>query len=155
MSTLLKIVVGICAVAGCCKTIQAESAVHDAATCTSAECCSADKTTSTKFEVKSEALVCTLSSKDQIERRTQVRSVLSKAVLAVEESETGYTITFESESAPEILEYIRLERECCTFFLFSLEFPPKHGPLALSITGPDGAKEFLKDMIAKIKPARP
>ncbi|MFP6584108.1 MAG: hypothetical protein VCD00_16340 [Candidatus Hydrogenedentota bacterium] len=154
MSTLIKIVIGFCVVAGCCLAIQAEPVAHDSATCASDGCCLTDASVLNVSETEVERLVCTLASNEKIERRKDIRILLSKAALGVDEIESGYAITFATEHISDILEFIQLERECCTFFHFSLDFPPKQQPIVLSITGPDGAKDFLEGMISEIKSSR-
>lgn len=122
--------------------------VHDTTTCAGGVCCISDTATSTVQQ--NEPLVCTLGSEEKIARRAEIRSLLTKAATQAEETKSGYTITFGSKYAGDVLEFIELERECCTFFNFNLEFPSKKGPIKLSITGPPGAKDFLKGMIEEM-----
>ncbi len=115
-------------------------------------CCAKGETATTKTFATSpsEPLVCSLGDTQKIERRDEIRAMLSQAAQAVEENETGYTITFADGHGKEIVEFIELERDCCTFFHFTLDFGPNQGPVTLSITGPPGAKDFLAPLMASM-----
>lgn len=43
-----------------------------------------------------------------------------------------------------LAELMVAERECCPFMRFELRAEPSMGPVTLSVTGPPGAKAFLK-----------
>jgi hypothetical protein len=43
---------------------------------------------------------------------------------------------------------INAERECCRFLSFRLTVPAAEGPIVLEVTGPEGTREFLSDLIA-------
>lgn len=55
----------------------------------------------------------------------------------------GYAYQFNSQDFETIAEFVAHERLCCPFFKFTLEVEPGSGPIRLSITGPEGAKELL------------
>lgn len=95
---------------------------------------------------KSAPLVCTLSDGAKRARREEIGDSLLGWAKAVTEIETGYTVEFENGHAREIVEFIELERECCSFFEFGLHFGADNGPTTLTITGPDGVKDFLRRM---------
>jgi hypothetical protein len=39
--------------------------------------------------------------------------------------------------------------ECCPFLTFELAAEPNHGPMIMRVTGPAGAKEFLRTILCK------
>ena len=57
----------------------------------------------------------------------------------------GYAFRLPSEPAigVKIVEFIALERQCCPFFTFTLEYEANGGALWWKITGPEGSKEIL------------
>jgi hypothetical protein len=48
-----------------------------------------------------------------------------------------------------IAKMIVAERECCPFLTFELVAQPNMGSVIVSVTGPDGAKEFLRTVLCK------
>ena len=60
----------------------------------------------------------------------------------------GYAFRLPPDPAigAKIIEYIALERRCCPFFTFVLEFEAEGGALWWKITGPEGSKEILAGM---------
>ena len=48
-----------------------------------------------------------------------------------------------------IAKMIVAERECCPFLTFELVAQPNMGPVIVSVTGPAGAKEFLRTVLCK------
>jgi hypothetical protein len=50
-----------------------------------------------------------------------------------------------------VVRFVAAERLCCPFLRFELVVSPERGPLRLSITGPEGAKGFLR---AELLPPR-
>ena len=63
-------------------------------------------------------------------------------MISTEELEDGFVITIKNGHAHEFIEFIELERECCSFFNFTLNFPPNDAPVALTVSGPEGSKAF-------------
>lgn len=107
-------------------------------------CCIAPSNTTES--VSAAPLVCTLTDEALQVRRAEVVDLLSAYAQHVHEHDNGYSIAFENGHAKEIVEFIELERACCTFFEFTLTFPPEHGSTVLSITGPAGSKSFLRGL---------
>ena len=66
------------------------------------------------------------------------------ASVARRELPDGYRFEVERRDGmvATIGRFIELEARCCPFFSFALEVPSE-GPLALSVTGPEGSKEIL------------
>lgn len=69
-----------------------------------------------------------------------------KSVQEIRELPNGYAWRLPSE--PHILmliaEDLNIERLCCPFLRYTLEIEPGHGAFWLSMTGGEGAKEFLR-----------
>lgn len=63
----------------------------------------------------------------------------------LEELPDGYAFVFgpDKERAPELTEFMMLERRCCPFLHLAVEFLPSGGPLRLRLTGAEGVKPFL------------
>ena len=59
----------------------------------------------------------------------------------------GYALRFADERYDDLTAFVANERRCCPFFTFVLEVTPDQGPLWLRITGPDGAKAILQDVL--------
>ena len=62
----------------------------------------------------------------------------------------GYRLTFDatSDALQAIASTIERERHCCQFLRFQLTIEPAGGPIVLDITGPDGTREFVRDLLA-------
>jgi hypothetical protein len=61
--------------------------------------------------------------------------------------EAGCRLRFRSEAGllPRLAEFIEQERRCCPFLHFALTAAPSDGPIHLTITGPEGTSEFLRE----------
>jgi hypothetical protein len=77
------------------------------------------------------------------------RAALAQAIVAqahsVRELTDGYALQLPvtSSLAQESLEWLLLERRCCSFFRLELEIEPEEGSLWLRLRGGPGVKEFL------------
>ena len=62
-----------------------------------------------------------------------------------EDTPDGHRLTFvaSSENLRAIAETVDAERQCCRWLRFELTVPPDGGPIVLTLSGPDGAHEFL------------
>lgn len=80
-------------------------------------------------------------------RRRELSIELRDAVSQTRELADGYAwrIPTETATAGLVTEFIGLERRCCPFFRFVLEFEPDGGAVWLTITGPPGVKRFIRD----------
>ena len=94
------------------------------------------------------ALVCNLTAlnAEQRERHRVVLEQLGQMSQEVREVAKGYAFRFLAEIAVLLLlaEFIALEHRCCPFLEFTLEIKTEHGPAWLTVTGPEGVKEFLR-----------
>ena len=76
---------------------------------------------------------------------------LMDAVQRVEEEENGYRFSFpnETELIARLAEFIANERLCCPFLKFVLTVTMQDEPLSLSLTGPAGTQEFLREEFSR------
>ncbi|MGH9979389.1 MAG: hypothetical protein ACRD8Z_26670 [Nitrososphaeraceae archaeon] len=93
--------------------------------------------------------ICKLSGNMKAKRYLEFRKLFDK-VQAMSDLDNGYAFSFQSSNRliNQITEFIKLERECCPFFTFELKFENNSGPLWLRISGPVGAKNFIKSLMA-------
>lgn len=90
-------------------------------------------------------LACNLTSYELSERKENIIANLKTEVLAKQEIETGFRYTFKGSDAmlEQLIAFIKSERICCPFFTFSLTIEDNNSVAILTITGPEGAKEFI------------
>jgi hypothetical protein len=57
----------------------------------------------------------------------------------------GYRLTFRasSETLRAIADVVDAERQCCRWLRFHLTVEPDGGAMVLTLSGPDGARDFL------------
>lgn len=94
-------------------------------------------------------IACTLSAPEKREREATLIANLKSGVLASQEIEDGYAFRFSGEANWLVLaaELIAAERECCPFLRFELVAEPNLGAIIVRITGPQGSKKFLMDLL--------
>jgi hypothetical protein len=94
--------------------------------------------------VRKRELSCKLTSPELRKRKEEVISVLKSQVLETQELAGGYKYKFEAtdEMLDQLTVFLKAERACCDFFDFNIALSDKI--VWLSITGPDGAKNFIK-----------
>jgi hypothetical protein len=90
-------------------------------------------------------LICDLTAMEA-EQRARHHVVVQHfhgAVQEVRELSDGYTFRFSVEPSTVLLaaEFITLERLCCPFLPLVLEVEYERGPLWLTLTGREGAKQ--------------
>jgi len=95
------------------------------------------------------ALTCSLSNPAKVERGAELRAKFFPAVTRMEELDSGYAFEFAGKDADLVLDFVAFERDCCTFFSFAIEIAPKNGPVRLTMSGPEGTKEFLNTAFAE------
>jgi hypothetical protein len=93
-------------------------------------------------------IACSLTNAELHERRQTILKQLRSVVAEVRELDHGYAYSFASGGGrlSEIGSMIELERQCCPFLRFRLTVEANSGPIWLELTGPDGTKEFLKEV---------
>jgi len=102
------------------------------------------------FTVESTGLpvACSLTEAELQERRRDVLQKLRSVVAEVRETEDGYVYQFPSKplAITELANLVELEHECCPFLAFRLTVEPGDAPIQLEITGPQGTKDFLREI---------
>lgn len=94
-------------------------------------------------------IACRLSDAQFREREATLLAQMKSAVIATEELPAGYIfrVPGDKKTMTLVSEFIVAERECCPFLTFALTAQPNMGPISISMTGPAGAKEFLKTIL--------
>lgn len=92
-------------------------------------------------------IACRLTSPELQRRKAEVISGLKNQVRDRLELPDGYRYSFEGKNSVlnELLEFIKTERQCCSFFKFNLTIESEEDQIVLSITGPTGAKDFIHE----------
>ena len=91
-------------------------------------------------------ITCCLTSAELREREATLLAEFKAAVIETEELADGYAfrVPGDRKAVAMIAEMIVAERECCPFLTFELVAQPGMGPVIVRVTGPVGAKDFLK-----------
>ena len=91
-------------------------------------------------------VTCQLTEERLRERRVEVRREIVARVVETRELSDGYLLRFPRE--PEIVDrlarFIEFESVCCPFLTFTLQVEANAGSVSLSLTGPEGTKQFLR-----------
>lgn len=95
---------------------------------------------------KKSALTCKLSSPELRARKATVIKSLKSEMLQKKELTNGYSYKFTGtdKMVDELTEFVKTERACCDFFVFNLLISGDKSEAWLEITGPKGAKDFIK-----------
>ncbi len=101
----------------------------------------------TDMEPVARSVTCKLTTPELQKRKATVIAELKALVLDRHELSNGFSYKFEGsdQNFDKLNEFIKTERMCCDFFSFQLTI--EEDIAVLTITGPDGAKEFLKDEV--------
>ncbi len=101
------------------------------------------------MEISTLPVACSLTEPELRKRRTTVLQKVGQAVLEVVEAENGYAYRFPSDDEwlGELINLVRLERQCCPFLTFKISVEPGDGPVWLELTGPKGTKDFLSSFL--------
>jgi hypothetical protein len=94
-------------------------------------------------------IACNLGALAPTERERRAalaRSIVSQTS-AVQELTDGYALQVPASTAAQALEWLLLERRCCSFFHLELELEPGEGAIWLRLRGGPGVKEFLEAAI--------
>jgi hypothetical protein len=94
-------------------------------------------------------LACTLTTAERRERRAFVRARLLPRIRSVEETASGYVLFFDRADGElqTIATFIELESRCCAFLTFTVRLEAAAERIALTLEGPEGAKELLRPMV--------
>lgn len=91
-------------------------------------------------------LTCKLTSPELRVRKETVIKSLKSQCLQKEELTNGYSYKFvgSDKMVDELTEFVKTERACCDFFIFNLSISGDKTEAWLEITGPKGAKDFIR-----------
>jgi hypothetical protein len=105
------------------------------------------QTETKSMETTIKPITCKLTTPELQKRKATVIAELKALVLNRKELSNGFA--YEFQGSDEILDklntFIKTERVCCDFFTFQLTV--EENTALLNITGPEGAKEFLKEEV--------
>lgn len=92
-------------------------------------------------------VTCKLTTPELQKRKATVIAELKALVLERKELADGYSYRFDGsdQNLDKLNEFIKTERMCCNFFTFQLKV--EENVALLTISGPEGAKEFLKEEV--------
>jgi hypothetical protein len=99
-------------------------------------------------------VVCALSPAAFRERREGALRSLRAQAQEMREIAGGWSIRFapDDELLAELVRFIQMERKCCAFLRFAVVVAPGEGPVWLEMTGPDGTRELLRELL-EVPPA--
>jgi hypothetical protein len=95
------------------------------------------------MKTSSLTISCKLTTPELQQRKATVIAALKSLVVNKKELEDGFLYRFNAtdEMIDKLAEFIKTERMCCDFFIFSIKIEGE--VIELSITGPAEAKQFL------------
>ena len=95
---------------------------------------------------KMNGLTCKLTTPELRKRKATVIASLKKQMLQKKELINGYAYKFKGTDAvlDELSSFIKTERACCDFFVYSISISGDKSEAWLSLTGAEGVKEFIK-----------
>lgn len=108
-----------------------------------------EKTKDMKTYIEQAKLTCKLTTSELQERKKTVIAELKSQVLEKVETDNGFKYKFEgSDKMLDLLNsFIKTERLCCDFFVFNLTASSDTNFAWLELSGPEGAKDFIKHEI--------
>ena len=95
-------------------------------------------------------IVCELGPDALRSRREELLAGLTARATKQEKTADGYAFTFvsSSETLTLLTAAIDAERQCCRWLRFAMTVEPDDGPITLTLSGPDGSREFLSALFA-------
>ena len=96
-------------------------------------------------------IACCLTDAEFREREAVLLARFKAATSTIGELPDGFAFTAPGEKSwiALLAELMVAERECCPFLRFELAAEPNMGGVTLSVTGPPGAKAFLKKLLCE------
>ena len=100
-------------------------------------------------EARELPIACSLPDKEQADRLEEIHTGISAGIQQRVELQDGYEFRFpgDDEWLDKLLQFVRVERECCRFLKFEIASEPDKGPIRLRLRGPAGAKDFIRTML--------
>jgi hypothetical protein len=95
--------------------------------------------------------VCSLTAVELRDREATLLAQFRSAMIETEELQQGYAFRLPGDGKwiRLIAEFIVAERECCPSLTFEVFALPDNGPVIVRVSGPAGAKEFLRTVLYK------
>jgi len=95
---------------------------------------------------KTTGVSCKLTSPELQKRKAAVIKNLGMQITGKKELPDGFAFRFPGtdKMLDELLEFIKTERECCSFFTFHLSVSRDKTEAWLSLTGAEGTKDFIE-----------
>lgn len=93
-------------------------------------------------------LVCNMDVFAPAERESHIQNTLQlyQTVQDIREAEHGYEFLFPyATDLAKLTEFISNEKLCCPFLEFTLRIEPNEKSVSLTLTGPEGTQEFLRN----------
>lgn len=93
-------------------------------------------------------LACDMTVFTPAERASHIQNTLHlyQNVRDIRAAENGYEFLFPyTTEVTKIAEFIAKEKMCCPFLEFTLRIGPNEKPISLTLTGPEGTQEFLRE----------
>jgi hypothetical protein len=94
-------------------------------------------------------IACSLPPGELGARGDELLTGLVTHALERQELPTGYRFQFgpDEELLLRIAGAINAERQCCRFLTFQITTEADRGPIWLEVTGPDGTRAFLDELL--------
>ena len=98
-------------------------------------------------------IVCQLTDSAFAERKNALQKEVFSKVKSMEELPTGYAFHFEDDDQllTSLFNYILAEKSCCAFFQQDVSIQPHQGGLVWTITGAEGVKDLLKEVVGEME----
>ena len=99
-------------------------------------------------------IACSLTTVELRDRQAKLLAQFRSAVIETQELRDGYAFHLPGEDKwiRLTVELIAAERECCPFLTFEVTTAlPNMGSAIVRVTGPAGAKEFLRTLLCKLE----
>jgi|HubBroStandDraft_2_1064218.scaffolds.fasta_scaffold124176_1 hypothetical protein len=95
-------------------------------------------------------VACRLTDAEFRKRKATLLAAFKAGVEVVEELDHGYAFRVPGDKHWLALaaDLMAAERECCRFLTFNMTAEANLGAVTVRITGPEGTKEFLREMLA-------
>lgn len=92
-----------------------------------------------------DGLECKLTTSELRKRKETIIESLKNKLLDKQDLHNGYAYTFPGtdDIIDELIQFVKTERTCCSFFDFHLIIGGEGNDILLQITGPQGVKDFI------------